>query len=97
MRTEPTPFTPEAKRPRTWAAEILEGKSELDQVPADLRGFVLEYLRPRIESEAKRVLCGKTLEERQFTLACCPAGLRAEIEATALRLIEEHRNRRVRR
>ena len=95
MRTDPTPFTPDAKRPRAWAAEIMEAKATLDQVPAELRDFVLTYLRPRIELEAKRVLCGKTLEERQFMLSCLPASLRPEIEKTAKRLIDEHRKRRV--
>lgn len=81
------------KRARDYAADLLDGRVALSDVPEHLRAMALSMLGLPIHNLARAVLDGATREQRRMALDNIPADIRPLVETEARRIFDSAKNK----
>ena len=80
-------------RARDYAADLLDGRAALSDVPEHLRNMALSMLGLPIHNLAQAVLGGATREQRRMALDSIPIDIRPLVETEARRIFDSTKSK----
>lgn len=81
------------KRARDYAADLLDGRAALSDVPEHLRATALSMPELPIHNLAQAVLGGATREQRRAALDGIPADIKPLVETEARRIFDSTKSK----